>query len=572
MRRFVPLFLLSGLALGLLSGCRGVDAVSSPSSDSSSVAPLVMKRLSKAEYHAKALGGLLGQFAGLLSGYEFVKDGPDPKVGMPESWFSFLDGPYAGNYAHFYPGDYATGNNKYNRLRVDSETGLTEVNSDDDYHVDILNQHILKEYGATSYAIKEGWAHYSIGDWGGGNGAMGLINKNGALPPFTATLESGNAYGWCTESYIENETLGMNAPGQGDVAFALSDKFASLTGYGDPLIWARFYAYLYSMAFFDDNVVSLLKKGAAVLPAGSHPRFFYDEAIRLYNQNPTNYKAAAEELANERLPIYHEDNVMTNPNVNGGFAILAWLYGNNDYLQTCKYASIMGFDGDCTAAICTGLMGIITGFRKGGEGYDLLNSKIYHDGDGLYINDTATGYPPCIHGADYPAKEKIEDIVSLYQSNMENLLIKSGGSIEGDDYVIPYQEAHINPSYLFENYDLEQRTSDSFEAKNAVLSVSEESASTSASVHSGFASLAVNAASAGEVSHLYRNLRVGANYHLEVFLRSDDLLAGSLYAKDAEKESSVSFVLAKTYLARQLYFTATSSAMEVGVRTKRGYL
>lgn len=570
MKRFVPLFLLSAVTLGLLGGCGSAEASSATDGASSSVPPVVHQRLSKTVYRSKVLGGLLGQFAGVLSGYEFVKDGSDPKVGMPESWFSFLNGPYAGNYVNFYPGAYATGNNKYNRLRVDSETGLTEINSDDDYHVDILNQHILKEYGSSSYAIKEAWTHYSVGDWGGGYGAMGLINKNGALPPFTATLESGNPYGWCTEAYIENETLGMNAPGLGDLAFALSDKFASLSGYGDPLIWARFYAYLYSLAFFDDNVVSLLRKGAALLPLGSHPRYFYDEAVRLYNENPSNYKAAAEALANERLPIYHEDNLMTNPNVNGGFAILAWLYGNNDYLETCKYASIMGYDGDCTAAICTGLMGVISGFQSGVEGYDLLNRKLYHDGAGVYVNDTATGYPPCIHGADYPVKEKIDDIVALYQTNMESLLVKAGGSIEKDDYVIPCQEAHINPSFLFENNDIEKRTSDGFQTKNATATVVEESASASTTVHSGFAALSVASKATGEVSHVYSGLSVGANYHLEVFLRSDDLLSGSLYAKDASAESSVSFVLPKTYVARHLYFTATSPTMEVGVRTSEG--
>lgn len=569
MKRFFPVFLSGLLSLPFISGCGEANA-SSSSPSISSLPPAVNKRISKQTYREKALGGLLGQFAGFLSGYEFVKDGPDPKVGMSQTWFSFLDGPYAGNYTHYYPGAYATGNNKYNRLRLDSETGLSQINSDDDYHVDILNQHILKEFGSTSYAIKEAWAHYTVGDWGGGMGAMNLISKYGALPPFTATLESGNPYGWCTEAYIENETLGMNAPGMGNLALSLNDKFASLSGYGDSLTWARFYAYLYSMAFFDDNVVSLLKKGSSLLPEGSHPRFFYDEAIRLYNLNPSDYKAAAEALAEERLPIYHEDNIMTDPNVNGGFAILSWLYGKNDYLETCKYSSIMGYDGDCTAAICTGLMGIISGYKAGVEGHDLLNEKLYHDGSGFYVNDTSTGYPPCVHGSDYPEKEKIDDIVTLFQTNMESLLLLNGGSIDGADYVIPYQEAEVNRSFLFDNFDLEKRTSESFSGKSASLNVIEESGSASTTVHSGYAALGVSAENNGEVSHTYGNLLPGKNYHLEVFLRSDDAINGSLYAKDQTKESSVSFSLTKTYLARHLYFTATSSSMEVGIRTSAG--
>ena len=76
------------------------------------------KEISKDEYFNKTLGGLLGQFAGFLSGYEFVWDGGGlPYIGMPESWFDFLNGPYAGNYTHYYPGSYAQGNNKYDRLK-----------------------------------------------------------------------------------------------------------------------------------------------------------------------------------------------------------------------------------------------------------------------------------------------------------------------------------------------------------------------------------------------------------------------------------------------------------------------
>lgn len=576
MKKISILFLAGCAAFATLSGCnpsRESNSGSSSEMSTSERPPLVYRHLAKETYREKVLGGLLGQFAGFLSGYEFVKDGPDPKIGMPESWFSFIDGPYAGNYEYFYPGEYATGNNKYNRLRLNPETGLTEVCSDDDYHVDIFNQHILNEFGFSSYAIKEAWSKYLVGDWGGGSGAMDLINRYGALPPYTATLESGNPFGWCTEAYIENETLGMNAPGMGDLSVSLSDKFASVTGYGDPVMWARFYAYLYSLAFFDSDVPTLLTKASALLPKGSHPRYFFDEAVKAYHANPTDYKSAAEAIASQRLPIYREDNIMTNPNVNGAFSVLAWLYGKNSYLSTCKYASILGYDGDCTAAICTGLMGIISGFNKAVEGYQTLNDRIYHSGAGVYVNDTVTGYPPAIKSPLYPAREKIDDIVGLYQANFEKLLLSNGGSIEGSDYVIPYQEASIAESLLFENCDAEMRTTEGFHSDKAVLSIHEEDASTpSSSVHSGYASFLMTSASLGETSHTFQHLVVGAPYHLLVYLRSDDETNGSLFAKDSLGETAVSFVSPQKFVGRHLYFTATSTTMEVGIRISSGAL
>ena len=51
------------------------------------------KTLSKEVYVNKTLGGLLGQFAGFLSGYEFARW--NNMTGLDESWFEFCNGPYA---------------------------------------------------------------------------------------------------------------------------------------------------------------------------------------------------------------------------------------------------------------------------------------------------------------------------------------------------------------------------------------------------------------------------------------------------------------------------------------------
>ena len=122
------LFLIPLSAI-LLIGCNNQASEYSKFTD----VEITNKILSKEEYFNKTLGGLLGQFAGFLSGYEFVWDGPNPYVGMPLEWFEFLNGPYAGNYDHYFPGDYAT-QGIYDRHKLNEETNMYEVWSDDDYH------------------------------------------------------------------------------------------------------------------------------------------------------------------------------------------------------------------------------------------------------------------------------------------------------------------------------------------------------------------------------------------------------------------------------------------------------
>ncbi len=528
----------------------------------------VTKEISKEEYVNKTLGGLLGQFAGFLSGYEFVwRTANEAYLGMPESWFEFLNGPYAGNYEHFTPSQmYA-----YDRLKVNSETGRNEVYSDDDFHIDIFNQLILDEYGSSSYAIKNAWKDYSVSDWGGGADAMWLINSKEMLAPFTGTIEAGNRFGWCTEAYIENETLGMNAPGMPNLATLLVDKFASNVGYFDPVLWGKYYATLYSLAYFETDIKVAMNKAKNVLPVGSYPRVMHDLAWRLYEEGKT-YVEAAQEVHNNRRMLYRLDNYQTDPNVNGAFAVLSLLYGNNSYLDTCKYASILGYDGDCTAAIVTGMIGVLKGFKEGNEEYNALNNTLYYNGEGVYRNVRDESFEARIRGENYPTSQKIDDIVALYQSNFEKLLVENGGQVLEDKYVIQTTDVYADHSYLFNNYDAEERTTDGYESKNGTLdAVVASDASETGKAHTGYAAIKFTNSSQGEVYHKFENLKKGKNYRVSVFVRTSEDAQVSLFARNGSDKQEISFFDISSsesgvykLINKAFTFTANSSKMDVG--------
>lgn len=521
---------------------------------------ITKKEISKDEYLNKTLGGLLGQFVGFLSGYEFVFRGAEPYVGMPLEWFSFINGPYAGNFTHYTPSGF---NDCYNRLVYNNETNMYEVWSDDDYHIDIFNQLIIDEFGTNSYAIKEAWKKYVVSDWGGGGDAMNLINKNELLSPFTGTIEAGNRYGWCTEAYIENETLGMNAPGMVNVATSLIDKFASNVGYFDSIVWAKFYGAMYSLAYFETDVVELMEKAKEVLPNLSYPKKMYDYAFEAYNKYPNDYQKAAIELTEKRRMLYRIDNIQTDPNVNGGFAILSWLYGKNSYLETCKYASMIGYDGDCTAAITQGIMGILKGFKESNEEYSQINEKIYYNGKGIYYNDKNTGYPPHIKG-DYPTRQKIDDIVKLYQTNFEKILLENGGEILKDSYLIPTTNVYKDHSYLFENYDAENRDTSNYESKNGTLQNILETENVNS--HSGYAYFQFNNLKNGEVYHKFDNLIEGRYYRLTSYVKTSTNTQVKMFARSNTSEDYITFSNINSIINQELIFKATSKTMDMGFK------
>ena len=521
---------------------------------------ITKKEISKDEYLNKTLGGLLGQFVGFLSGYEFVFRGAEPYVGMPLEWFSFINGPYAGNFTHYTPSGF---NDCYNRLVYNNETNMYEVWSDDDFHIDIFNQLIIDEFGTNSYAIKEAWKKYVVSDWGGGGDAMNLINKNELLSPFTGTIEAGNRYGWCTEAYIENETLGMNAPGMVNVATSLIDKFASNVGYFDSIVWAKFYGAMYSLAYFETDVVELMEKAKEVLPNLSYPKKMYDYAFEAYNKYHNDYQKAAIELTEKRRMLYRIDNIQTDPNVNGGFAILSWLYGKNSYLETCKYASMIGYDGDCTAAITQGIMGILKGFKESNEEYSQINEKIYYNGKGIYYNDKNTGYPPHIKG-DYPTRQKIDDIVKLYQTNFEKILLENGGEILKDSYLIPTTNVYKDHSYLFENYDAENRDTSNYESKNGTLQNILETENVNS--HSGYAYFQFNNLKNGEVYHKFDNLIEGRYYRLTSYVKTSTNTQVKMFARSNTSEDYITFSNINSIINQELIFKATSKTMDIGFK------
>ncbi|MDR0832370.1 MAG: ADP-ribosylglycohydrolase family protein [Bacillales bacterium] len=561
------------LIIPILVGCTNISAVSSSSSSREST-PVVTeyKTLSKEDYYNKTLSGLLGQFAGFLSGYEFVKNGPDPYIGMPDSWFDFINGPYAGNYAHYYPGSYAQGNNKYNRLRLNTNNNRYEVYSDDDYHIDIFNQTILDEYGSSSYGIYKAWKKYGVADWGGGYDTNRLVGTYDLLSPFTGTIEAGNTLSWCTEAYIENETLGMNAPGMPQLALSLVDKFASNVGYFDPVIWAKYYAVIYSLAYFEDDVYTILEEANKVLPENSWPYRIMQASYSAYEKYPNDFRKAGKELVELRRITHGIDNIQTDPAINGAFAILSLLYGNNDYLLTCKIASLLGFDGDCTAAIATSVIGIMKGFKITNPEYQKINEKIYYDGEGVYVNDTTTGYDTYIK-REYPEKQKITDIVELYQKNFEKLLIEEGGEIFEDYYSIPVSNVKSDSSVLFSNYDLEEKSSNGFLTNSAMSVIGE---SENVETHSGWRGLKLQSKAEGEakVYHNY-NLEKDAYYRLSVYCKTSDKVQASLYAKTNEITLNEEyFYNVNNVINKVLVFQASSSSVEVGVKllTNSGYL
>jgi len=503
--------------------------------------------LAESSYYDKTLAGLLGHIAGFLSGYEFVNQGGSPASPLPDSWFSAVNGPYSGNYTYAgdpnYPG--------YDRL---FENGV--VGTDDDYHIDFFNQHILAKHGpnVSYFDIKEEWKEHYIHDWGSGGKSAYLTRCLNMQPPFTGQAEFGNEFYWCTESYIENDTLGMDAPCMPNKTIDLVEKFASVTGDFDSVIWAKYEAAMYSLAYSEQDAYSVVTKASAAIPDGTWPKQIYQECLSLYSSEE-NWRDAVSYMASIKRNIYYCNNVQALSDINNAIIIISLLYGENDYLETMKIASLSGYDGDCNAATATGIMGVLKGMS--GTPSSIKNA-IYPNNTLRYINDIQSSFPPYIR-LNYPREQSIQDIVELYQQNAEAIIIDEGGCIQNGIYYIPVQSVNSPEIITVSNYDFESSGGWNFSENSQIIDYGNLA-------HSGRCCGRI--IGTGVLSQVISGLNAGDTYRFTCFVKTGNNSIGLVKIDDSTNHQIVSVRDAsECWVKRELMLTASAATATISFST-----
>lgn len=316
--------------------------------------------------------------------------------------------------------------------------------SDDDTDVEYMYLLQLEKFGSEpSYTeLREAWM-YHIRDrvWLANRAALGLMHF-GYTPPFTGSKEL-NPHWYQIDPQLINEIWAVSSPGMINYAASKSDWAARITSdeWGvEPTI---FYGAMYSAAFFEKNINKLIETGIKALPANGRFKATAREMIALHAKYPTDWKAARHEMAQK---YYVNEPLMTktiwNANLNGACAILAMLYGDNNFQRTLDLSCAMGFDADNQAATVAGLMGVINGMNG-------LPANLYLPIEGWktpfndkYINITRYDLPDA----------KISDIIDRTLKATIALVVSKGGKLSGkpgNEVLSINTEAVFNPPLEF---------------------------------------------------------------------------------------------------------------------------
>lgn len=540
---------------------------------------------SKEEIKDKVLGGWIGHAIGMGSGFEYVVSSNN----WSEIEKSPVDGVVVDGYTaivalsdkYWEPdGQVCAGSigvNPY-KIRPISDPRIVQgkVYSDDDMHVDILNQFIFRDYGPNIGAndIANAWKYYDVHDVGGGESTRSLVNNSNFIPPYTGQSTYGNVGYWVTESWIENETLGMTFPYMYATSEAYADLFTQVQGDAYAYYLGKLSALMYTLAYEYDDAKLILEKAFDKIGKSNELYDIYQYVLKCYNSGVSWRQACIGivERAVNCAQIRIHDMAGFSINANAGMIFLGLIYGENDFEESIKITSLAGLDGDCTAATVGGILGMIYGYENLPEKYKkfLPKESVYYNHTGSNSFATGVSWGAFAYmGKNFPNAITFEWLTNLTLSNIENQIIARGGNVDKANgiYNIAVQEYKAIPSVEVKNYSFEDGTTDNWQFETD--SESTFSASLSA-VHIGTYGGLIILDDIASTANVYQSLQleVGHTYKVSLWVNGATDRAFKIFAQAGNKEFSRTYVnpltLSNRHMKAELIFTATSDKMNIG--------
>ena len=196
--------------------------------------------------------------------------------------------------------------------------------------------------------------------------------RAGIAPPDSGHPEF-NKHADDIDYQIEADYAGLIAPGLPNVAIQLGETFGRLMNYGDGLYGGQFVGGMYAEAFFEDDMVEIVKAGLRCIPEDSQYAECIRDVLKWYRQYPDDWTKTWQ-LINEKYhlnPDYRrfscsgpESDFNIDAKINGAYIVMGMLYGEGDLEKTIVISTRCGQDSDCNPANSGGIVGTILGRAK----------------------------------------------------------------------------------------------------------------------------------------------------------------------------------------------------------------
>jgi hypothetical protein len=222
--------------------------------------------------------------------------------------------------------------------------------------------------------------HAGWPEWGGAfassrfvlfpDGRTARRNLRRGIPPPDSGDPSRNPYAHNIGWQMASDFAGLVAAGQPGVAADISWRAGHVVGYGDGVLGGVMVAAMNAEAFRADGAAEIVAAGRAAVPRGTPYRAMIEDVIRWHRAHPRSWKATWRRLERrwnkhtrlvKRDPRYVHSEFNIDAKLNGGYILLALLYGRGEFTRSLRIAIRAGQDADCNPNNVGSILGALHG-------------------------------------------------------------------------------------------------------------------------------------------------------------------------------------------------------------------
>lgn len=301
----------------------------------------------------------------------------------------------------------------------------------DDIYMDLTFVEVFEKFGLDApdslHAQAFAKAEYPL--WHANQAARYNI-LNGIMPPESGHWKN-NPHADDIDFQIEADFAGLMAPGMVNSAAEIGNRIGHIMNYGDGVYGGIYVASMYALAFIYDDMEFIVEKALKTIPPESE---FYQciyDVIQWHEQNPDDWKTAWFEAQKKwTFDKGCPDGVFVPFNIdakiNAAYIVIGLLYGDGDFGATVDISTRCGYDSDCNPANAAGILGTMIGYNQIPDYWKQGINKV-ENMDFQYTDMSLN---------------KVYDIGFRHASEM---IKQNGGSEEGNDIIITYQEPKTVP-------------------------------------------------------------------------------------------------------------------------------
>ena len=254
-------------------------------------------------------------------------------------------------------------------LDIHPQAPTTWLHNEDDLYVNMALLEVVREEGldASVEDFARVFRESKFMLWHANGQARQNIREG--IPPHLSGHPFYNAHADDIDFQIECDFIGLICPGMPQTAGIIADRVGHIMNYGEGYYAGLFLASLYTAAFVEKDLSSMIAKARTSIPADCDYAAMLVDLLAWYEREPDDWRWTWQRIEDkwnfDFCPWAKTDTGRFNiqGHFNGLYILMGLLYGKGDYIKSISICTRCGQDTDSNVGNCGGLLGALMGFE-----------------------------------------------------------------------------------------------------------------------------------------------------------------------------------------------------------------